>query len=93
MSSTINRLPVECINKTLCCYYNATDQIQIARISNIHDWYLERVVFPHEYFLFEAPLMAELEVYQETNSIPQLLNKLPCDSLQVEEETELQIVC
>jgi hypothetical protein len=93
MSSTLDRVPVECTNKKLCSYYNDTAQVQVARISNVHQWYLERVIFPYEYFLFEAPIIAELEVYQEANSTPQLLKKLPCEDLQVQEETELKIVC
>lgn len=92
MTSALEHLPVENINQQLCCYYNPTSQVQVARISNIQNWYLERVIFPHEYLLFEAPLMAELEIYQQANSIPQLLKKLPCENLQVEVETELKIV-
>jgi hypothetical protein len=57
----------------------------VVRISNIPNWYLEHVVFPQEYFLFEAPVIAELEVYQEGRSTPQLLKKVPCDRLQVED--------
>ncbi len=87
MSSTLNRLPVECLNKILCCYSNLTDQVQVVRISNIQNWYLEHVIFPHEYFLFEAPPTAELEVYQGNNSTPQLLKKLSCIQLQVEDST------
>jgi hypothetical protein len=44
----------------------------------------------HESFLFEAPLTAELEVYQESHSTPQLLKKLPCDRLQVEQKLTAQ---
>lgn len=86
MGFTLDRLPMEYGNKALCHYCNSTAKVQVVRISNIPNWYLERVVFPHEYFLFEAPLTAELEVYQESRSTPQLLKKLPCDRLQVEEK-------
>jgi hypothetical protein len=85
MGSTLDRLPVGYVNKALCGYCNSTAKVQVVRISNVSSWYLERVVFPHEYCLFEAPLTAELEVYQESSSTPQLLKKLPCDRLQVEE--------
>ncbi len=92
MSSTLDRLPADCSSKTLCCYSNLTSQVQIVRISNLPNWYLEHVVFPHEYFLFEAPAAAELEVYQGGNPNPQLLTKLPCDRLQVEDGTGVQVV-
>ena len=93
MSSALEGLSLKDIHQQLCCYYNATEQVQVARISNIQNWYFERVIFPHEYLLFEAPPSGELEVYQQMDSTPQLLNKLPCDRLQVEVETELKIVC
>ncbi len=85
MSSTLDRIPAECLNKTLCCYYNSNFKVQVVKISNIPNWYLEHVVFPNEYFLFEAPPTAELEVYQSDNTSPQLLKKLSCDRLQVED--------
>ena len=91
MISTLDGLQIDCSSKALCCYYNPSYQVQIVRIANIPNWYLEHVVFPDEYFLFEAPLAADLEVYQNGNQTPQLLKKLPCDRLQVEEGTEVEI--
>ncbi len=91
MIHTLNNPSVKCIKKNLCCYYNSTAKIQVVRISNIPDWYLEHVTFPHEYFLFEAPLTAELEVYQDESSTPQLLKKLSCDRLKVEDEMGVKV--
>lgn len=47
----------------LCCYINRTDKIQIARIVNIDEWYFERVIFPQQRLLFDAPAEAELEIH------------------------------
>ena len=50
---------------TLCCYINRTDKIQIVRIVNIEQWYFEKVIFPQQRLLFDAPPEAELEVYAD----------------------------
>ena len=47
----------------LCCYINRTDKIQIPRITNIEQWYFEKVIFPQQRLLFDAPAAAELEIY------------------------------
>lgn len=68
----------------LCSYANITDQVQIARITNIPGWYFERVVFPQEYLLFEALPDAQLEIYSSGNSgDPLLWDTRACDRLQV----------
>ena len=71
----------------LCCYVNATSRAQIARISNIPNWYLEHVVFPGERFLFEALPEAELEIYQSLETGEIVGNRLECDRLTVEQGT------
>lgn len=88
MTLTLDQLPASCGIKKLCCYFNESDKVQVVRISNIQNWYLERVVFPQEDFLFEAPSKAELEVYQDATEGVQLLAKHSCSSLQVEEGNE-----
>ena len=85
MTLILDQLPASYGIKKLCCYFNESDKVQVVRISNIQNWYLERVVFPQENFLFEAPSKAELEVYQDANEGVQLLAKHSCYSLQVEE--------
>lgn len=47
----------------LCCYTNCTNKIQIIRIVNIEQWYFEKVIFPQQRLLFNAPAEAELEIY------------------------------
>lgn len=69
----------------LCSYQNPTHRVQVVRITNIQGWYFERVVFPKDNLLFEAPLAAQLEIYHgEMNGLVTLWDRLECDRLQVE---------
>lgn len=72
-------------NKIVCCYVNATSQIQIARISNIPNWYFERVVFPGQRLVFEAMPAAALEIHTGMMASAILSDKIPCDRLQINE--------
>ncbi|MGD2180156.1 DUF1830 domain-containing protein [Lusitaniella coriacea] len=74
-------------NKYLCCYVNRTGKVAIARITNIPNWYCERVVFPQEQFLFEAPPNAELEIHGYTN-IGLSQEVIPCAELRVSNNCE-----
>ncbi len=69
--------------RILCCYVNGTAQILIARITNIPNWHFERVVFPKERFLFEAPPTAQLEIHRNTKAGTTLSDCLPCSYLRV----------
>ncbi|MDY7021175.1 MAG: DUF1830 domain-containing protein [Cyanobacteriota bacterium] len=88
MTLTIDKIPGSYGSKKLCCYSNRSTKVQVVRITNIENWYLERVVFPWEDLLFEAPSEAELEVYQDQGKGVQLQAKYPCTNLQVEEGFE-----
>ena len=66
----------------LCCYVNYTNEIQIGRISNVADWYLERVVFPGQRSLFEAPTSAELEIYSSSFSTAILAQRINLSSIE-----------
>ena len=68
---------------TLCCYENKTQQIQIGRISNISAWFFERVIFPGQRMIFEAPLEAKLEIYTGEIITAMLKEKISCDRLQI----------
>lgn len=68
----------------LCCYVNSTSSIQIARISNIENWYFERVVFPGQRLLFDAPVEAQLEIYSGAIASSILVERIVCQDLQVE---------
>jgi Domain of unknown function (DUF1830) len=67
----------------VCCYENVTPKLQVVRITNIPNWYFEKVVFPKQRLLFEALPHASLEVY--TGEIAQaiLADHIPCDRLQI----------
>lgn len=80
--------PLPCDNQThiLCCYVNATSQIQIARITNIPNWYFERVVFPGQRLVFEALPQALLEIHTGMMASAILSDTVPCARLQVDQE-------
>lgn len=84
MTQILNALPLGS-NTILCCYVNATNQMQVVRIANIANWYFERVVFPQQRLFFEAPPDGWLEIH--TSRIPTaiLMDNIPCNSLQVKE--------
>lgn len=92
MTLALDKLPANVGIKNLCGYFNTTRKVQVVRITNIPNWYLEHVVFPHEHFLFEAPPEAELEIYQQSSKGVVLLEKQFCDALQVEDGSQLQAV-
>lgn len=71
-------------HKILCYYVNNTNKIQITRITNIANWYFERVIFPKQRFLFEALPEAELEVYTYSSPTTLLTAKLQCESLEID---------
>ena len=65
----------------LCCYVNATSKIQVARVTNIPDWYFERVVFPGQRLMFEAPAPANLEIHTGMMASSILSDTIPCTRL------------
>jgi hypothetical protein len=67
----------------LCFYQNTTDKIQIAKISNFKNCYLEQVIFPAEKILFDAFPEAELEIYTGSMISAVLNEKIICSQLQV----------
>ncbi|MBW4583463.1 MAG: DUF1830 domain-containing protein [Tildeniella nuda ZEHNDER 1965/U140] len=67
----------------VCCYANVSSRIQIVRISNIPNWYFERVVFPGQRLLFEAVPAAQLEIHTGTMASAILSDRIACESLQI----------
>ena len=65
----------------LCCYVNATSQIQIARITNIANWYFERVVFPGQRLVFETEPEGILEIHTGMMASAILSDTIPCSKL------------
>lgn len=87
MAQLIDPLPPDNSDRIFCCYVNATSQIQIARITNIPNWYFERVVFPGQRLVFEAVADALLEIHTGMMASAILSDKIPCDRLCIHEGT------
>lgn len=84
MSQILDPLHDESGNSILCCYVNATSQIQIARITNIPNWYFERVVFPGQRLVFEADPDAILEIHSGMMASSILSDTIPCTKLSLQ---------
>ena len=83
MAQILDPLPNHPEQAFLCCYVNATSQMQVARITNIPNWYFERVVFPGQRLVFEAVSEAMLEIHTGMMASAILSDKLPCHRLKV----------
>ncbi len=49
-----------------CYYKNQTQTPQVLQISNIENWYFEKLVLPQEGVVFEAPEMAQLQIHYQS---------------------------
>ncbi len=85
MNLTLNEVTSERHTRILCWYLNTTNKMQIARITNVPNWYFERTVFPGERLLFEAVPSAELEVCRCAQTGGIVCERILCDRLRVEE--------
>jgi hypothetical protein len=85
MAQILDPLPSDNKDHILCCYINATSQMQVARITNIPSWYFERVVFPGQRLVFEALPEALLEIHTGMMASAILSDTIPCDRLSVDE--------
>ncbi len=72
-------------DKILCCYVNATSNIQVARITNIPNWYFERVVFPGQRLVFESLREGQLEIHTGMMASAILSDTIPCTRLSLDE--------
>ncbi|MFW6358800.1 MAG: DUF1830 domain-containing protein [Chroococcales cyanobacterium] len=75
-----------------CGYVNGTSQIQVVRITNIANWYFERVVFPGQRLIFEALPEAMLEIHTGMMASAILSDKIPCSQLNIQEASEPEIL-
>jgi hypothetical protein len=92
MAQILDAVPNNDNNKILCCYVNATSQIQIARITNIDNWYFERVVFPGQRLVFETLPEGMLEIHSGMMASAILSDTIPCIRLSISEETTVSTV-
>ena len=70
-------------NSILCCYVNATAHVEVVRITNIANWYFERVVFPGQRLLFKAPTTAKLEIHTGMSISSIKSETVDCKTLQL----------
>jgi hypothetical protein len=75
----------ERFNQISCCYVNFSSQVQVVRIENVPNWYFERVVFPGQRLLFEAPANAQLEIHTGIMASAILSDRICCQNLQVDD--------
>lgn len=83
MPQIIDPLPPNDSDQMVCCYVNASSKIQVARITNIPNWYFERVVFPGQRLLFESVPEAQLEIHTGMMASAILSDTIPCYRLRL----------
>ncbi len=86
MAQIIDPVPQDNSDNILCCYVNATSKIQVARITNVPNWYFERVVFPGQRLMFEALSHAMLEIHCGMMASSILSDTIPCEQIRIEAE-------
>jgi hypothetical protein len=86
MAQIIDHIPTDQSESLLCCYVNATSKMQIVRITNIRDWYFERVVFTGQRLMFEALPQAQLEIHTGMMASAILSDTISCARLVVDPE-------
>ena len=91
MAQILDPIPTGQRNVLLCCYVNATNQIQVARITNIENWYFERVVFPGQRLVFEALPKAQLEIHTGMMASAILSDTIPCERLCISDGNDDEI--
>ncbi|MEO1592940.1 MAG: DUF1830 domain-containing protein [Cyanobacteria bacterium J06632_22] len=87
MAQVLDPLPPDGSEDVLCCYVNASSKIQVARITNIPNWYFERVVFPGQRLIFQALVTAQLEIHTGMMASSILSDTIPCERLMIEAPT------
>jgi Domain of unknown function (DUF1830) len=86
MSQILDPIPSDRSDPICCCYVNNSSRVQITRITNIENWYFERVAFPGQRLVFEAPMNAYLEIHTGHMASAVLSDRIPCIRLQIEEQ-------
>ena len=68
---------------SICAYVNASNSVQIDRIANIPNWHFERVIFPGQRLIFEAPDAGILEIYTGQWANVMLAEKIACSKIKI----------
>ena len=84
MTQTLDPVPFDDTNIALCCYVNSSSKIQVVRITNISNWYFERVVFPGQRLMFESSIEGQLEIHSGSMASSILEDTVPCNRLRIE---------
>jgi hypothetical protein len=82
MTQILDAIPSNENRSILCFYVNTTTQVQIARITNIDNWYFEKVVFPGQRLVFESLPEALLEINSMMAS-KIISDSIPCMRLSI----------
>ncbi len=90
MAQLIDPVPSNTSNLICCCYVNSTSKIQVARITNIPNWYFERVVFPSQRLLFEASPEGQLEIHTGMMASSILSDTIPCLQIQITDDVVIE---
>ena len=88
MAQILDRLPSDHSEPMLCCYVNSTSKMQVVRITNIRNWYFERVVFPGQRLMFDALPGAQLEIHTGMMASAILSDTIPCERLTIDPEEQ-----
>jgi Domain of unknown function (DUF1830) len=88
MAQILDSLPSNSQGTFLCCYVNATNKMQVARITNVPNWYFERVVFPGQRLIFEAVSQAHLEIHTGMMASSILSDTIPCERLRIDQDDD-----
>ena len=88
MAQILDQLPLDQPEPMLCCYVNATSKMQVVRVTNIRNWYFERVVFPGQRLMFEAVPEAQLEIHTGMMASAILSDTIPCIRLAVDPQVQ-----
>ncbi|EKV01718.1 protein of unknown function DUF1830 [Leptolyngbya sp. PCC 7375] len=89
MNNTIDPLPDNVSGYIACCYLNPTGRLQVVRITNIPNWYFERVVFPGQQLIFHAFPEALLEIHSCEMVTTILTDRISCSLIRYAEQLEL----
>ena len=85
MTQILDPIPADNSDTVLCCYVNSFSKIQVVRITNIPNWYFERVVFPGQRLMFEALAEGQLEIHSGSMASSILEDTVPCLRLRIEQ--------
>ncbi|MGR3278415.1 DUF1830 domain-containing protein [Acaryochloris marina NIES-2412] len=79
----IKTLEPQQTKSTFCSYSNPSPRVQVVRITNVENWYFERVVFPKQTLVFDAPRAAHLEIHSSEIATAIQVDCIPCRRLAV----------